>query len=158
MKKLYASVALLLLAALLASCGNTKTTFIEIYHAKDYQWHKNTLGIKLHWDYLHPDDGTIVADGYVEPFNPSNGVHTVRLELVGLDKDGNVVNTASGMPRDNYIYHPLDESPFTISMKLNGSEKRFTIRGTYYYYNAGEIPDYSTSDIEYIPIDDTESR
>lgn len=158
MKKLYALSALLLLAALFASCGNTKSTLVEIYHPKDYQWHKNTLGVKLHWNYLRPDEATIVADGYVEPFNPSNGVHTVRLELVGLDKDGNVVNTASGIPKDNYIVHPLDESPFAITMKLNGSEKRFTIRGTYYNFNTGEIPDYSSSDIEYIPLDDTETR
>ncbi len=148
MKKLMAMAAL---ALLLASCGHA-TKAVRSYHARDYQWHKNTPWLKLHWNYKHPGKGTIVAEGYVEPFNPRYGLHGVNLELVGLDEGGNVVNEAAGRPEDSYIASPYDTSPFRITMRLNGREKGFTIKGSYYHYVLGEMPDFDSRNIDYIPL------
>lgn len=146
------NAAAALLVMLLAGCGHGQRTLVNVYNPEDFGQHKHTIWLKLHWNYLHPGDGTIVADGYVEPFSPSSGLNTVRLELVGLNENGEVVNSASGMPRDNYIITPIDESPFRISMPLNGREKRFTIRGSY-YYTEDEWPVSSDSRFDYIPLD-----
>ncbi len=67
MKKLIL-FAVILLA--LTSCGGKKITLVNLYHTKDYQWHKNTLYIKVHWNIERPDANTVVADGYIEPFEP----------------------------------------------------------------------------------------
>ena len=140
------------LAALAASCA-PKTTYVGLYRAQDYQWHKQTNFIKVHWNYSNPDKQTLVAEGFVEPFNPKDGLHTVRLELVGMEEHGAVVNTAEGAPRDTYIEHPLyPYSPFKIVMKLKGGEKDFTIKGSYYHYLVGMKPDFSVKSLDYIPL------
>lgn len=149
MKKAAAAVVLVML---LAGCGHGQRTLVNVYNAEDFGQHKHTIWLKLHWNYLHPDNGTIVANGYVEPFSPSSGLNSVRLELVGLDDNGEVVNSAPGMPRDNYIASPIDESPFRITMPLNGREKRFTIRGSY-YYTEDERPVPRDTRFDYIPLD-----
>jgi hypothetical protein len=141
------------LVVMLAACGGrTNVTLIGLYDAKDYQWHKNTIYIKLHWNLKRPDKDTIIAEGFVEPFNPKLGLHNVDLELVGLGENDEVVNTATGRPKDNYIASPLGKSPFRITMKLNGREKDFTIKGGYYHYVAGVPPDFSSANYDYIQL------
>ena len=106
------------------------------YKAGDYQWHKQTNFIKVHWSYTQKDSDTIIAEGFVEPFNPDTGVNFVKLKLVGLDAQDKVVSSAEGIPRDNYIESPFyPASPFRIAMKLSGKEKVITITGSYYYYS-----------------------
>jgi len=150
-KRLFIVAAML---ALLASCGHAKPLALDTFklHQQDYQWHKSTMWIRAHWNYKYPDKETVVAEGFVEPFDPHNGVHDVALELVGIDDDGNVVNSASGRPSDNYIISPLDKSPFKISMKLNGKETGYTIRGSYYRYTAGSQPNYNSASYDTIPL------
>ena len=127
-------IALTLMLLLLVGCAHAYDT-TSSYKAQDYQMHKHTIFIKVHWNFVHPDNGTVVAEGFVEPFNPGDGLHTVRLILVGLDGQGKEVNSSEGLPRDNYIESPYySASPFRISMKLNGKEKTLTIRGSYYHY------------------------
>jgi len=125
-------------------------------HDTDYQWHKNTRFIKVHWNYQRPGNGTIIADGFVEPFDPHNGIHDVELELVGLDEDGKIVNRASGKPADNYIVSPVDKSPFKITLKLTGEEKDFTVIGRFYYYNDNSHPDFSSQHQDCILLDANE--
>ncbi len=108
------------------------------YNARDYQLQKHTIYIKVHWNLTRPDKDTVVAEGFVEPFTPGEGLRAVRLELVGLDEHGDVVNSVEGLPRDNYIESPFyPASPFKIMMKLNGREKAVTINGSYYHYDLG---------------------
>jgi len=144
-------IALAVISLLLASCGQVSRN-IKPLHAYDYQWHKQTLYIKVHWNYQHPDKDTIVADGFVEPISLKYGVHDVALELVALDGDGEVVNSVSGRPADNYIASPLDTSPFRITMKLKGGEERFTIKGTYFFYIGGTTPDLDAKRFDNIPL------
>jgi len=118
---------------MLAGCGHTTEPLFGKYDAVDYREHKHTIWIKVNWDYTRPDADTIVAEGYVEPYNKGDGLRDVRLELVGLDDAGEVVNSTNGIPKDTVIISPIDQSPFRITMRLNGREKRFTIRGSYYY-------------------------
>ena len=152
MKKLLVTAFLaVMLAAVLAGCTSHHIPQLAL-RGTDYQWHKNTLWIKVHWNYLRPDKDTIIADGFVEPFDPHNGVHTVRLELVGLDEAGKVVNSASGMPADSNIASPTDKSPFRITMKLSGKETDFTIKGNYYYFIAGDRPSFDAKFLDYIPL------
>ena len=148
MKKLLL-FAVILLA--LTSCGK-KITLVNLYQPKDYQWHKNTLYIKVHWNIERPDANTVVADGYVEPFDPKTGLHNVRLELVGMDADGNVVNSVAGMPKDTRITSPLSTSPFRLTMKLNGKEDDFTMRGSYYHFVAGAREDMDITSYDTIPL------
>jgi hypothetical protein len=136
----------------LSSCGGKKITLVNLYQTKDYQWHKNTLYIKVHWNYENPDAETIVADGYVEPFDFKTGLQRVRLELVGLDADGKVVSSAEGMPKDVRIASPMSTSPFRISMKLNGKEEDFTVRGSYYHFDAGGREDMDLRSYDIIPL------
>jgi hypothetical protein len=149
MKKLLL-FAVILLA--LTSCGGKKITLVNLYHTQDYQWHKNTLYIKAHWNIERPDANTVVMDGYIEPFDPKTGLHHVRLELVGLDADGNAVNSVAGMPRDSRIASPLSTSPFKLTMKLNGKEEDFTLRGSYYHFDAGAREDMDTRSYDTIPL------
>jgi len=150
MKKL---MLLAVLVLMLASCGGrTDVTLLGLYDAKDYQWHKNTIYIKLHWNYKKPDKDTIVVEGFVEPFDPRTGLHDVDLEFVGLDEKGEVVNSATGRPKDNYIVSPISRSPFRITMKLNGRETDYTIKGGYYHYIAGQQPDFSAANYDYIQL------
>ena len=149
MKKLLL-FAVILLA--LTSCAGKKVTLVNLYHTKDYQWHKNTLYIKVHWNIEKPDANTVVADGYVEPFSPRTGLHNVELELVGLDKDGKVVNSAKGKPTDIRIVSPIAASPFRMTMKLHGSEDEFTVRGSYYHFNTGGREDFSSQAYDSIPL------
>lgn len=135
-------IALTAMLLLLAGCAHAYTA-TGAYKGQDYQYHKHTIFIKVHWNFTHPDNETVLAEGFVEPFSPDDVIHTVRLSLVGLDSQGKVVNSSEGMPRDNYIESPFyPASPFRISMKLNGKEKIFTITGSYYHYEldkAGRI-------------------
>lgn len=149
MKKLLL-FAVILLA--LTSCGGKKITLVNLYHTKDYQWHKNTLYIKVHWNIEKPDANTIVADGYIEPFEPKTGLHSIRLELVGMDADGKVVNSVEGMPKSNRIVAPLSTSPFRLTMKLKGSEDDFTVRGSYYHFIAGGREDLDIRNHDTIPL------
>jgi hypothetical protein len=123
------------------------------YHERYYRYSKATNFMKMHWDVTKDDNSAVVAEGYVEPFNPDNGLTAVRLELVGLDAQGNVVNKADGIPKDNYIESPYyPSSPFKIEMKLNGREKSFTMAGSYYHYGLGERQKIDTRHIDYIPV------
>lgn len=152
MKKLLviAFLTAMLLAALVG-CASHRIPQLAL-RGNDYQWHKQTLWIKLHWNYLRPDKDTIIAEGFVEPFDPHNGINTVRLELVGLDEAGNVVNSASGMPADDVIVSPIDKSPFRITMKLNGKETDFTVKGYYYYFLEGGRPSFDSKFLDNIPL------
>jgi len=153
MKMLLKITAILALTVLaFSACGRKDVTLVGLYKPNDYQQYKNTLYIKLHWNLNRPDASTVVADGYVEPFSPRYGVHAVRLELVGLDENGKVVNKASGAPADDNIVSPLDTSPFRITMKRNGREKEFTIRGEYYHYIAGTTRDFGSRQYDTIPL------
>jgi len=149
MKKLLL-LAVILLA--LTSCGGKNITLVNLYHAQDYQWHKNTLYIKVHWNIERPDANTVVAEGYVEPFDPKTGLHSIRLELDGLDAEGNVVNYVAGMPKETRIVSPLSTSPFRLTMKLNGKEDDFTMRGSYYHFDAGAREDMDTKSYDTIPL------
>jgi hypothetical protein len=145
MKKL----SLIALMLLLAGCAHAYNTAVS-YHAQNYQFHKHTIFIKIHWNIVRPDNNTVVAEGFVEPFNPDVVIHTVRLDLVGLDGRGKVVNSAEGMPRDLYIESPYyPASPFKISMKLTGKEKALTITGNYYYYEMNRAG--RSEHIDFIP-------
>ncbi len=138
---------------MLAGCGHTAEPLVGKYDARGYTEEKHTVWIKLHWNYTRSDADTIAAEGYVEPYSEGDGLRDVRLELVGLDDAGEVVNSASGMPADIVITPPVNQSPFSISMMLNGRETRFTIRGSYYYitddkHGGPRTPRYGT-----IPLD-----
>jgi len=146
MKKL-AFAALLLL---LASCAYGYD-MLAPYKVQDYQFHKHTIYIKVHWNITKPDKDTVIAEGFVEPFNHDDGLRAVQLELVGLDGQGKVVNSSEGAPRDVYIestFYPA--SPFRITMKLNGKEKALTMTGTYYNYEIGRRGRFER--IEYITL------
>ena len=143
-------IALIAMLLLLAACAHAYDS-AGAYRVQDYQFHKHTIFLKVHWNFVHPDGETVVAEGIVEPFSPDDGLHSVRLDLVGLDSQGNVVNSSEGMPRDIYIESPLyPASPFRISMKLNGKEKIFTITGSYFHYELGKKTRFER--IDYIPI------
>ncbi len=146
MKKL-AIVAMLMLLAGSAYAYD----MIAPYKVQDYQFHKHTIFLKVHWNITRPDSDSVVAEGYVEPFNHDNGLRGVQLELVGLDDQGKVVNSSPGTTRDPYIeptFYPA--SPFRIYMKLNGKEKVLTITGSYYHYEVGRRGRFER--IDYIPI------
>jgi hypothetical protein len=147
-------ILLAVLAVLfIAGCSRlTSITQINVFDEHDYQWHKVTLNIKVHWSYKRPDPQTIVAEGYVEPFDPKTCLNHVRLELVGLDADGNVVNSAKGKPADELILQPNAASYFRIQMKLNGKEKDFNIRGSYHYFLQGTNPNLSNESLANIPL------
>jgi hypothetical protein len=146
MKKL-ALTAMLLFLAGFAYAYDTPAS----YKAQDYQLHKHTIYIKVHWNMTRPDNDTVVAEGFVEPFSRDEGLRAVQLELVGLDDQGKVVNSSEGTPRDANIESPLyPASPFRISMKLNGQEKSFTMTGSYYHYELGEKT--RNERIDHIPI------
>jgi len=146
MKKL-AFAALLLL---LASCAYGYD-MLSPYKVQDYQFHKHTIYIKVHWNIIKPDSDTVIADGFVEPFNHDEGLRAVQLELVGLDDQGKVVDSSGGTPRDPYIESPFyPASPFRIIMRLNGKEKALTITGSYYHYEIGKWGRFGR--IDYIPI------
>ena len=136
----------------LTSCGGKKITLVNLYRAQDYQWQKNTLYIKVHWNIERPDANTIIADGYVEPFTPATGLHHVRLELVGLDANGIAVNSVYGIPKDTRIVSPISTSPFRLTMKLNGKEDDFTMRGGYYHFDAGAREDMDLRSYDTIPL------
>ena len=121
------------------------------YNVQDYQFHKHTIFLKVHWNITRPDSDTVVAEGFVEPFNHDNGLRAAQLELVGLDDQGKVVNSAEGTPRDPVIeptFYPA--SPFRISMKLNGKEKALTMTGSYYHYDISRRGRFEQ--IDYIPV------
>ena len=147
MKKL----ALVITLLLLAGCAHYP---VSTFNARDYQFRKNTLFIKVYWNLVRPEKkDTVTAQGFVEPFSPDNGLQAVRLSLVGLDEQGKIVNSAEGMPRDQNIESPLyPASPFAITMKLNGQEKDFTIIGSYFYYGTGKKPILDAAHIDYIPL------
>ncbi len=75
-----------------------------------------------------------------------------RLPVPGLDAEGKVVNSVEGMPKDTRIASPLSTSPFRLTMKLNGSEEDFTMRGSYYHFDAGEREDFDTKSYDTIPL------
>ena len=146
MKKL----ALIATLLLLAGCAHYS---VSTFHARDYQFRKNTLFIKVYWNIIRPEKDTVTAEGFVEPFSPDNGLEAVQLRLVGLDAQGKIVNSAEGMPRDEIIESPFyPASPFSITMKLNGKEKDFTITGSYFYYGINNRPPMDAAHIDYIPI------
>jgi hypothetical protein len=135
---------------LLAGCAHHY--YVSAFHARDYQFHKNTLFIKVHWNLIQEKD-TVTAKGFVEPFSPDNGLWAVKLRLVGLDEQGKIVNSAEGMPRDEQIESPFyPASPFAITIKTNGQEKSFTITGSYFHYGIGRRPPMDAAHIDYIPI------
>lgn len=134
MKKL----ALAAILTILAGCAHAYGTTGVSYNGRGYRFHENTVYIKVYWNIARPGKDTAVAEGFVEPFSPGEGIHTVRLTLVGLDDQGRVVSSADGVPRDNYIESPYyPASPFKITLKLTGKEKALTIRGSYYHYGLG---------------------
>jgi len=138
---------------LLAGCSRiTGVTPVNVFNQHDYQWHKYTMDIKVHWSYLRPDPDTIVAEGYVEPYDPKTCLNSVRLELVGLDADGEIVNSVKGKPADELILQPNAASYFRIEMKLNGKEKDFTIRGSYHHFLLGTNPNLSNESLGTIPL------
>ncbi len=145
-------VLLAALPFLFAACAMAKSPLARTYYAKDYQWHKETGWIKVHWNIIQKGDKTVVAEGFVEPFNPRYGVFGVELNLVGLDAEGKVVNSASGRPADYNIYSPFDYSPFSIKMETNGNEKEFTITGSYYHFGNGQRPDLDPQFLDKIPL------
>ncbi len=69
-----------------------------------------------------------------------------------MDADGKVVNSVEGMPKDYRIVSPLSTSPFRLTMKLNGKEDDFTMRGSYYHFVAGGREDLDTRDYDTIPL------
>lgn len=146
MKKLAITALLLLLA------GNAYAyDMLSPYKVQDYQFHKHTIFIKVHWNIAKTDSDTVVAEGFVEPFNHDNGIRAAQLELVGLDEQGKVVNSSEGTTRYPYIeptFYPA--SPFRISMKLNGKEKVLTMTGSYFHYTLDRRG--RTEQIDYIPI------
>ncbi|MHB8173250.1 MAG: hypothetical protein ACYDFU_02165 [Nitrospirota bacterium] len=144
-------LALLLLAAAIAGCAGGNDILGQNFKPGDYSFHKHTNYIKIHWN-LRVEGKRAMADGYVEPFSHDDGLHTVNLELVGLDSKGNIISSAMGQPKDEFIASPFDKSPFEISMPLKGGEKDFTIRGNYYHYPAGKDPDFSQDKLDYIPL------
>ncbi len=150
MKKI-AVAALLVLAATIAGCAGGNDILGQDYKPGDYSFHKNTNYIKVHWN-LKIAGKRAVADGYVEPFSHDDGLHTVNLELVGLDKEGKVISSAKGTPKDEYIMSPFEESPFDISLPLKGGEEYFTIRGSYYHFPSGKDSDFSRDKLDYIPL------
>jgi hypothetical protein len=148
MKKL----ALITMLLLLAGCAHAYSA-TNSYKAQDYQSHKHTLFIKVHWNLIGPENNVVTAEGFVEPFNNDNAVQAVRLRLVGLDEQGRIMNSAEGMPRDQYIESPFyPASPFRITMKLNGKEKNFTIIGSYFYNGIDKMPRLDAAHIDYIPL------
>ena len=146
---------MLALVVALAAC-HSNVTLVGLYYPKDYQWHKNTQFIKVHWNLKKTDKGTVVADGFVEPFSPRYGVHHVNLELLGLDKSGNVVNSAKGMPEEITVVSPIDRSPFKIEMKLRGDEQDFTVKGQYFHFVSGGVVDLGAASLDYIPLKSNE--
>lgn len=140
------------LALILAACGHG-SGMVRQYKAEDYQWHKQTNFIKVHWNYVQHGNEDITAQGFVEPFSPTNGVFMVRLRLVGLDEKGDVLSSAEGMPKDNDIISPMTpKSPFSIKLKPTGKEAEFTLTGSYYHYLAGESPRFGSRFLDYIPV------
>jgi hypothetical protein len=136
---------------LLAGCAHHYT--VSAFHARDYQFSKHTIFIKVYWNLTRPDKYTVTAKGFVEPFSPDNGLWAVRLRLAGLDAQGRIVNSAEGMPRDENIESPFyPASPFSITMKTIGQEKSFTITGSYFHYGIGRKPPMDSAHIDYIPI------
>ena len=152
MRRLLLLTAGTLLALSASACAHRSYMSLELYKPQYYQWHKNTIWIRAHWNYTRPDKDTIIAEGFVEPFDHATSLHGVSLELVGLDETGEVVNTAAGRPADNYITQPLDKSPFRITMKLNGKEADFTIRGRYYHFMTGGRPSFDTKQLDWLPL------
>jgi hypothetical protein len=145
------NLAFAALLILLAGCAHTYNMAGYNYNEQDYKYHKHTIFINLHWNITHPDNDTVVAEGFVEPFSVSDGLRAVRLSLVGLDDQGRVVNSSDGLPRDTYIESPFyPASPFKISLKRNGKERIFTIIGSYYHYELGTASRFERFD--YIPI------
>ena len=123
------------------------------YDARGYRFHKHTTFIKVHWNLLSQEEGTVVADGFVEPFNPGDGLNAVRLKLVGLDEKDNVVSSAEGMPKDEYIESPFyPASPFRLAMKLTSKEKVITMTGYYYHYKLDMRPRLSGRQLDNIPL------
>jgi len=140
----------ILCALIVTACGHAQP--FKAYRADDYQWHKNTLYLRAHWNIKKTAPDTVVAEGFVEPFNHEEGLQSVNLELVGLDKDGNVISSAKGMPEDPLIFPPIMGSLFRITLKLKGPEDDFAIRGTYYHYKIGMRPSYSSEAYDTIPL------
>lgn len=141
--------AMLLFLTACAHAGYTGGTF----DARGYRFHKNTTFIKVHWNLLQQGADEVVADGFVEPFNPDTGLNFVRLKLVGLDAKGDIVSSGEGIPRDNYIESPFyPASPFRITMKLSGKEKVITMTGSYYYYSLSEKRRLAGSMFDTIPL------
>lgn len=140
-------------AALLLALASSAYAYdmLAPYKVQDYQFHKHTIYIKVHWNIAKTDSDTVVAEGFVEPFNHDDGLRAVQLELVGLDDQGKVINSSEGTPRYPYIeptFYP--SSPFRITMKLNGKEKALTMTGSYYHYPLGRRGRFEQ--IDYIPI------
>lgn len=140
------AAAVIVMAALLAGCSYLG---IEAEPAKpklrqsDYQWHKEDRWIKIHWNYTKNDDGTLTARGFVEPHDPGKAVHTVKLRLVGIDGSGEIVSEASGKPEDAYISGPEAQSEFGMTLTPSGSERRYTITGSYQFYIPGTNPGFT---------------
>ncbi len=149
MKKLV--VAALLVLAAIAGCAGGNDILGKGYIPKDYGFHKSTNYIKVYWN-LKITARRAVADGFVEPFDHNHGIHNVKLELVGLDGDGNIVSSAKGAPEDEYIMSPSYQSPFEISLPLKGGEKSFTIRGSYRHFPTGNDTDLSQDKPGRIPL------
>ena len=147
---LYIAASMLALL-MLAACG--KPIVLWPGHPENYRHHKNTPFLKVHWNILHPDKGTAVAEGYVEPFSHDDEIYMVNLRLVGLDEDGKIISKAGGRPKDNLIVSPVDASPFRIILPLSGKETDFTIIGIYYHFKAGEPVSLNPQALDTIPLE-----
>ena len=82
MKKLALVVTLLLLAG----CAHHYS--VDAFNARDYQFAKNTLFIKVYWNLTRPEKDTVTAKGSSNRSAPITDCQAVRLRLVGLDEQG----------------------------------------------------------------------
>ena len=155
MKKLFAA----LLITFIATCGCAYLkSGKEEFKAQDFKFHKHTLHIKVHWNVIS-DGKTALAEGFVEPFSPGEGLLDVRLKLVALDGSGKEVNSVEGMPRDIKIESPYwPASPFRLAMPLNGGEKSFTVAGRYQFYPVGGRIEDGSRSMDYIPVEAGEAK
>ncbi len=100
----------------------------ERHDRDDYYRHGYSDNTKLHWHMASLGNGTVAAEGYIEPTGKTQDVNPVQLRLVGLDASGKVVNSAEGKAIKTGAGSPNYPGPsFRIPMKLNGSEKEFKL-------------------------------
>lgn len=150
MRKLAAALILLLVVA---GCSRAnRITTVTVLEARDYQWHKVTAHIKVHWNIVKNADGTVTADGFVEPLNPKYGLYNVRLGLAGLAPDGGIVSSVEGRPLDTLIMPPEPKSYFRMTLTPAGTEKKFTVHGNFHYFLVGTTPNLSTQSYDTIPL------